>query len=501
MIPKSSILYENPSATAFVVDIPSSIALAQVLPGQTSPPPPLSDTYASASSNLGKSILLSSAPPREPYPPSTEPKSEAARARVLERIPLAERHFHSDIEPLVAEKLSELQEAFQVGLDWCLPRILTASDAPDGPGNAAHDEQIQPGKRKRSAWQSSDSTCPEWTVGQGSSSDWTESDSALSDIGNPPLILSPGANAFESMSELSNAVVKNTSSEPATVQIRCQSRTDHLGSNPDDEQISEQERSYHYHSFYVPPLSHFLRCRIPISESITQVDPIPGLSSEQKFNLILLDPPWTNRSVRRSGHYQTQSYLGWELLTRRLCDILQVYLREDSISSADASERGDTGEHLQNDAQSSMAAIWITNSAKARKAAYDAMQGAGLVVYEEWVWLKTTTDGRPISALGGLWRKPYEILVIGKRVQHATQTGDGKGAITRRVVAAVPDVHSRKPNLKELFERMFFSSPAGDRMPYSALEVFARNLTAGWWACGDDVLKFNSEEWWVDDDK
>ncbi|OOF90820.1 hypothetical protein ASPCADRAFT_178372 [Aspergillus carbonarius ITEM 5010] len=477
MIPTSSILYENPSATAFVVDIPSSIALAQALPGQTSPPPPRHSTPSASRKSHGRRVLLSSAPLEEPYPPSTEPKSDAARARVLERIPLSERHFHSEnIEPLVAEKLTELQEAFGVGFKWCLPRIPIERDATDSPDTAAQVEQVQSGKRKRSAWQRRDSTCPVWTVDEGSSVDWSES----SDMGNPPLLLSPGVNAFACMSDLCNIVVRNTSAEPAIVQTRCQSQTHNTNLIPKDKQGYEQEYLSHYHSFYVPPLSRFLRCRIPISDPITQYGPIPGLPSGKKFNLILLDPPWTNRSVRRSGHYQTQSYLGWELLTRRLREILQVHLQEDPILS--------------------MAAIWITNSAKARKAAYDAMQGARLAVCEEWVWLKTTTDGIPITALGGLWRKPYEILVIGKRVHpHVSQTGGSQGSITRRVIAAVPDVHSRKPNLKELFERMFFSSPAGDWMPYSALEVFARNLTAGWWACGDDVLKFNSEEWWVDD--
>ena len=80
--------------------------------------------------------------------------------------------------------------------------------------------------------------------------------------------------------------------------------------------------------------------------------------------------------------------------------------------------------------------------------------------------------------------------MIGKRNFQSRE-----GNITRRVIAAVPDVHSRKPGLRELFERMFFSTSTG----YSALEVFARNLTAGWWACGNEVLKFTEEGWWVDD--
>lgn len=68
---------------------------------------------------------------------------------------------------------------------------------------------------------------------------------------------------------------------------------------------------------------------------------------------------------------------------------------------------------------------------------------------------------------------------------------------TRRVIAAVPDLHSRKPNLKSILENVFFTE-TGQLQSYSALEVFARNLTAGWWAAGNEVLRFNERECWVD---
>ncbi len=63
-------------------------------------------------------------------------------------------------------------------------------------------------------------------------------------------------------------------------------------------------------------------------------------------------------------------------------------------------------------------------------------------------------------------------------------------------LSAVPDVHSRKPNLRQLFDEIL---PPG----YAALEVFARNLTAGWWSWGDDVLHFQHTSHWVSppDDK
>jgi N6-adenosine-specific RNA methylase IME4 len=237
-------------------------------------------------------------------------------------------------------------------------------------------------------------------------------------------------------------------------------------------------------------------------------DPIPGLPRDRKFDLILLDPPWLNRSVRRSGHYHTQSYLEGDLLTQHIRDILRVHLQNSHYIPPTDNENDviSTQKLVEKQTHRSIAAIWITNSAKARKTAYDAIQGVGLSVCEEWVWIKTTTNGDPITPLDGLWRKPYEVLVIGMKQHPRLQTDPigkgGDGVVTRRFIAAVPDVHSRKPNLREIFEKIFFggTSPSGqwgDIVAYSALEVFARNLTAGWWACGDEALKFNSEEWWV----
>ncbi|GAB1195245.1 hypothetical protein APSETT444_004500 [Aspergillus pseudonomiae] len=246
----------------------------------------------------------------------------------------------------------------------------------------------------------------------------------------------------------------------------------------------------------------------PATKPSSYIGPIPGLPRDQRFDLILLDPPWVNRSVRRSGHYHTQHYLEGDLLTQRIRDILKVHLQDSHrIFRYDTSnDRTSMPKPTEQQTQSCIAAIWITNSAKARKIAFDAIQGAGLSVCEEWIWIKTTTKGDPITPLDGLWRKPYEVLIIGMRrhlQQQANSPGKrGDGVITRRFIAGVPDVHSRKPNLKEVFEKVFFAdaspSPMSeDRTAYSALEVFARNLTAGWWACGDEALKFNSKEWWV----
>jgi N6-adenosine-specific RNA methylase IME4 len=255
-------------------------------------------------------------------------------------------------------------------------------------------------------------------------------------------------------------------------------------------------------AYIVPPMSSFVLCTLPLTKP-ERSTPIPGFSADHRFNLILLDPPWPNRSVRRSGHYHTHPYFGMEDLTQCLGGILRVH----SYVHGDTPGTKTLPDHHPYASQSreSIAAIWVTNSERSRKAAYDSLRGAGFRICEEWIWIKTTTDGQPISPLDGLWRRPYEILVIGRKptgeaMEYMADTTTS--TITRRVIAAVPDLHSRKPNLKPIFEEIFFTSDSADRYhitiaPYSALEVFARNLTAGWWACGDEAIKFNASQCWT----
>lgn len=124
----------------------------------------------------------------------------------------------------------------------------------------------------------------------------------------------------------------------------------------------------------------------------------------------------------------------------------------------------------------------------------------GVQLAEEWVWVKTTVKGELVFDLEGGWRRPWEVLLVGR--QHSE--GSGQGEVKRRIIAGVPDLHSRKPNLKGLFEKLFFKEElrngedkVGEKT-YEALEIFARNLTAGWWSWGDEVLKFQGKECWVD---
>jgi N6-adenosine-specific RNA methylase IME4 len=190
-------------------------------------------------------------------------------------------------------------------------------------------------------------------------------------------------------------------------------------------------------------------------------------SHAPKFDLIILDPPWPNRSARRKKSYEI-SYGNHEI---------KVLL--SSLPLAD---------HLTENA---FVGIWITNKLAFRDMVLGKgglFEGWGVQLVEEWIWLKVTSAGEPISDVGSMWRKPYEILLVGRRGE--SSDSDAK----RRVLVGVPDLHSRKPNLKSILEQVM------KKEKYTALEIFARNLTSGWWAWGNDVLKFQSGECWIEAD-
>lgn len=190
------------------------------------------------------------------------------------------------------------------------------------------------------------------------------------------------------------------------------------------------------------------------------------LEGAPTFDLIVLDPPWPNRSARRKKN----SY--------KIADHLDEL--KDTLSLVPIAA------HLSPDG---LVAVWVTNKASV----VDLMTGPngkfaewGLEMVDEWTWLKVTTSGETIVDINSRWRKPWERILIARRRGSKTML-PSRG----RVLVSVPDMHSRKPNLRDLFEDVL--TPG-----YMGLEIFARNLTAGWWSWGDEVLKFQQPEHWVE---
>lgn len=211
-------------------------------------------------------------------------------------------------------------------------------------------------------------------------------------------------------------------------------------------------------SYVTPECSHALLG--PIQETREEF-----ISTAPRFDLVVVDPPWPNRSAKRKR--QGYSTCPNHAATRDLLSLIPVPA------------------HL---APGGVAAVWVTNSHSATEllTAKDGLFAQwGLELAAEWIWLKVTASGEPMFDVESTWRKPWERLLIAKR-----KGDEARKLVDRKVVVAVPDVHSRKPNLRRLFDDVL--GPG-----YQGLEVFARHLTAGWWSWGDEVTMFQTERHWT----
>ena len=406
---ETAILYQNPSQTVTLIDIPKSLALAQEI---------LGDPDQCVSPGLRQPC--SSPAPKAPYP-STEPKSAKLRTAWRD----AQDPFPSG---LLRRALATINSGFteikgSASSTWCLPRHFCGAES----------------------WETTSRANP--ILGNLSMIDSWSAQS--------PIMLPLQGVSRLNVTQVINRLVCSKSSSS----IR----------------LSFNDSNTEYH---IPPLSRFLISKITpatvMSFSMAAMHEYPARSTTTsagagEFDVIILDPPWPNRSVRRSRHYQTMEPDENPL---------------DALSNVLA-------QHI---APGALVACWITNKAAVREKALDIFARWDLSVVEEWVWLKVTSEGEPVTDIEGVWRKPYELLLIGRKsgAGDSTDSCENRNERARKVIVAVPGLHSQKPHLGELIKQLL----PGVITDYRVLEIFARNLTASWWAWGNDVLKFNDGQAW-----
>ncbi|KAL1607748.1 hypothetical protein SLS60_002684 [Paraconiothyrium brasiliense] len=441
----TSILFQNADRDVTLIDIPTSIAIAQ---GR-------SDT------------LLSTAPLEVPYQLHEEPKTSQAKKNHSSHLTDLHIEYRSAIHAALAEIRSHISGP------WCLPRKLMTQKPKYGEMQLDTVQHEDPEKEIESRLR-------EWSALAESKGEDTHFDfekmmasiSATSD---------PNATDFETVahkwlvsysSPRDDAhVYPDQAAEPWTSSLH----------NPEDhpldvhvrESVTEAGREAPAYRFTIPPHATFFLSDSTHSDGFRAA--FRELTDEyvlpRHFDLVLLDPPWPNRSAKRKGAYEQVG--GMPHMKRMLLNM-------------------DIDSYLEHNA---LVGVWITNKESMRAQVLGPgglfeKWNVGLV--EEWIWVKLTTKGEPMFDIDSALRKPYEVLLLGRAAPNAWTTMSHAPLTRKKVIAAVPDVHSRKPCLKELLEPYM-----PDAKKYSALEVFSRNLVAGWTSWGNEVIKYNWEKYWV----
>ena len=137
------------------------------------------------------------------------------------------------------------------------------------------------------------------------------------------------------------------------------------------------------HHFAIPQNCTFLLS--DFDEFQTLVDYIQ-CSDNRKYDCVVLDPPWENRSAIRSHKYQWLSEY----------DLLQLPLPE----------------LCNNDC---LVVVWVTNKVRFSDFVKEELFSSWNVdVVGEWHWVKVTTSGELVFDLDSLHKKPYELLLLGR---------------------------------------------------------------------------------------
>ncbi|XP_042366538.1 N(6)-adenine-specific methyltransferase METTL4 [Plectropomus leopardus] len=205
--------------------------------------------------------------------------------------------------------------------------------------------------------------------------------------------------------------------------------------------------------YVIPPHTAFLL------SDFTRTQPLVHYG--RRFDLIVLDPPWENKSVKRSRRY---SSLPSSQLKR---------LSMPQLASPNC-----------------LVVTWVTNRPSHLRFVRDELYPHwGVEVLAEWFWVKVTTSGQFVFPLDSHHKKPYEVLVLGRyrssadNSKSSAETSEVPVEDQRLIVSVPSALHSQKPSLSEVLKP--YIKPEA-----KCLELFARNLQPGWTSWGNEVLKF-----------
>ncbi|XP_072979047.1 methyltransferase-like protein 2 isoform X2 [Typha angustifolia] len=146
--------------------------------------------------------------------------------------------------------------------------------------------------------------------------------------------------------------------------------------------------------------------------------------------------------------------------------------------------------------EGALVALWMTNREKLRIFVEKELFPAwGVTDAAIFYWMKVKPDGSLICDLDSFHHRPYECLLLG----YVNVNVDSECLATHKclrsiqVIVSVPGAHSRKPPLgKLLLEHIPGPKPA------KCIELFAREMVAGWTSWGNEPLHFQDSTYFLE---
>lgn len=172
------------------------------------------------------------------------------------------------------------------------------------------------------------------------------------------------------------------------------------------------------------------------------------------FDLVYLDPPWLNKSVRRGSKYEMVSHeeiFKWINLPTLL-------------------------------ANTGFIAIWITNKPTIESFVRQYFKSINLAYKGEWTWVKLAASGETVYPMTSSHKSPTERLLF---FAHPDQ----KPIRKKYIFSIASSIHSRKPLLHDALENEISTgipnTDFGIKKP-KCVEIFARHLRPNWLSIGNE---------------
>ncbi|KAK2660478.1 hypothetical protein Ddye_007011 [Dipteronia dyeriana] len=201
-----------------------------------------------------------------------------------------------------------------------------------------------------------------------------------------------------------------------------------------------------------------------------QIHNLIPAESDCGFNLIVIDPPWENGSAHQKSMYPT--------LPNRYFLSLPI----KKLTHTDGA----------------LVALWITNREKLHSFVEKELFPTWGVKYAAtFYWLKVKADGSLISELDLFHHRPYECLLLGycsRKVSNLENQSAPRPVKDNQILISIPGDYSRKPPVGDLL-----LEHAPGPKPARCIELFAREMTAGWISWGNEPLHFQESKYFLAD--